>query len=411
MISGEFTAYPIRDITINREARQRKTIDDIDSLAESLTKIGLIHPIVITREGVLVAGERRLTAATSLGWTHIPVQFTDELSAEDLHLIELEENVRRKNLTWQEEVEAVAAYAKFRKETIGPESLDVIAEDLGVSKQYLSESIILADNLSNPAIAAADKKSTARNLIKRDKARALASSLEAIDESPKPEVPLINADFIEWSETYTGPKFNLLHCDFPYGINANKQQQGSNIAMYGGYADSPDVYFELLRSLHKAMSNVVADHAHLIFWFSMDFYHETKAALSEMGWKVNAFPLIWHKSDNTGLLPDPNRGPRRTYETAFFATRGDHPIVRAVANSHAHPGADKSVHMSEKPRPMLEHFLRMVVDEHSRVLDPTAGSGNAIIVAKQLGAASVLGIERDPTFYERAKENYLDQNR
>jgi DNA modification methylase len=131
----------------------------------------------------------------------------------------------------------------------------------------------------------------------------------------------------------------------------------------------------------------------------------TYLRLGQMGWKVDPFPLVWHKSDNAGVLPDPQRGPRRTYETAFFCSRGDRKIVQAVANSVAAP-TTKDIHMSEKPVEVLRHFMRMTTDGFSNVLDPTAGSGNAIQVARSLRAASFLGLEIDPQFYNAAKGAY-----
>jgi DNA modification methylase len=145
-----------------------------------------------------------------------------------------------------------------------------------------------------------------------------------------------------------------------------------------------------------------------MFWFSMDYYQETFDRLTKMGWKVNRFPLIWMKDDNTGILPDANRGPRRIYETAFFASRGDRKIVRAKSNAFSWAGKDKSIHMSEKPVPMLKHFMEMFVDEYSFVLDPTAGSANSLKAATVLGAGRVLGLERDEEFYNRAKEAYFN---
>lgn len=54
---------------------------------------------------------------------------------------------------------------------------------------------------------------------------------------------------------------------------------------------------------------------------------------------------------------------------------------------------------------MLEHFFRMLVDEHSRVLDPTCGSGMAIKAAEAAGAAFALGLERDLDFHAAACNN------
>ena len=53
--------------------RFRKDLGDIDSLAESINRYGLFHPIVITPEGQLMAGYRRLKACKRLGWSTIAV--------------------------------------------------------------------------------------------------------------------------------------------------------------------------------------------------------------------------------------------------------------------------------------------------------------------------------------------------
>ena len=102
-ITAKFKTVPIADITINRDIRQRRELKDIDSLAESIRVNGLIHPPLVEKQGntlILIAGERRLTACKSLGWDDIPVQFAKDLTEEDSQALELEENVRRSNLTW-----------------------------------------------------------------------------------------------------------------------------------------------------------------------------------------------------------------------------------------------------------------------------------------------------------------------
>jgi hypothetical protein len=221
---------------------------------------------------------------------------------------------------------------------------------------------------------------------------------------------MVLADFLTWFPDYDGPKFNFIHCDFPYGVGMHKSDQGAGQA-FGTYADDPKVYWRLLDGLAKAMENVVADSAHLMFWFSMDYYYETKGILEGMGWKVNPFPLIWFKADNTGIIPDASRGPRRVYETALFASRGDRLLTQrgATGNVFAGPGRGKSIHMNEKPVPMLRHFMGMFVDDYSLVLDPTAGSGNALKAAEALSANHVLGLERDEEFFNRACEAYYGE--
>lgn len=431
MTSGQFKAYPINSITINRTDRQRRELParHVTELANSMAEIGLINPIIITPDGALVAGECRLSAARQLGWTSIPAQLTSDLSPDELHLIELEENVKRRNLDWKDECEAITRYHELRTTREHSWLLSQTAEALSKSLPEVSSRLTVCEELrkGNARVTAADKYSTARGIIERERSRAKDSftliptqtskdepefTFEPDEEDTyisayvEPLTPFMNTDFVTWARDYTGAPFNLIHCDFPYGINADKFDQGAAPA-FGGYADTLDTYKELIITLQLHMKTIVAESAHLIFWFSMHHYEMTRAALTAAGWNVNPVPLIWHKSDNTGVLPDPARGPRRTYETAFFASLGGRKIVTPVANSFSWP-AEKAtrLHMSAKPVSMLTHFFRMVVDQHSHVLDPTCGSGNAIIAAESLGAARTLGLEIDPEHHANAVRSY-----
>src|SRR5262249_35190916 len=151
--------------------------------------------------------------------------------------------------------------------------------------------------------------------------------------------------------------------DFPYGIGADTFNQGSAPA-HGCYDDTPETYRGLVNCLLSNLDRLCADSAHLLFWFSMKNYSETLKLL-RTDFVVPAHPLIWAKSDNTGILPDPDRGPRRVYETAFFGSRGDRKIVQAVSNLFAAQSV-KDAHMSEKPEEMLRYFFRMIVDQTAR---------------------------------------------
>lgn len=423
MTSGNFTSIAVDEIIVLRDDRQRRELRGIEELAESIHRIGLIHPLVINDDKVLIAGERRLTAIRTLGWTHVSVQFSRDLDPLYLHSLELEENVKRVDITWQERCDAILKYEELRnQQEPGGVTQAQLAKELGFSNTDLSRNLQVAKALraGNERVKSADKFTTAVNIVERVNARAAANAVENIGrtvttvatlpdeviEAPKKVVPLLNEDFHEWAAAYCERKFNVIHCDFPYGVGMHKSDQGAG-QEYGTYEDGEDVYWKLLETLEMGMDNVVADSAHLIFWFSMDFYQRTFDWLTNMGWRVNPFPLIWFKSDNTGIIPDANRGPRRVYETAFFGSRGDRKIVRAKSNAFAWPGKDKSIHMNEKPVPMLAHFMEMFVDEYSFVLDPTAGSANALKAATSLGASSVLGLERDLEFFERAREAYF----
>lgn len=84
----------VADIKVG--ARIRKGLGDLASLAESLRLRTMLHPVVVTPDGCLIAGLRRLEAAKLLGWPDVPVTVVGSLSeAADLLRAEAEENICR----------------------------------------------------------------------------------------------------------------------------------------------------------------------------------------------------------------------------------------------------------------------------------------------------------------------------
>ena len=102
--------------------RHRRDLGDLASLAKSIGEVGLLHPIVVCRDGRLIAGERRLEAFKLLGRTEIPATVVD---LEEVARGELAENADRKDFL-PSEIDAICraleprekAAAKAR-ETLG----------------------------------------------------------------------------------------------------------------------------------------------------------------------------------------------------------------------------------------------------------------------------------------------------
>jgi hypothetical protein len=425
-------------IIVNRDERQRRELTGIEELSESILRRGQLQPIVVTRDLVLVAGERRLTAIRALmeqfpdRHFHIKIVYSDEVDPAELKALEFEENSKRLDLSWQDNCLAILDYHEFKKTQESGWTETATGESLGISQSEVNKRLEVATALraGDPSIRDAPKLSTAAGIIARKNERKSAAAVAQIMSFASGKAPppppaegstpptleeellttlatstgtgfILNEDFAFWASHYDGPKFNLIHCDFPYGVGMHKSDQGSGDA-HGTYEDTPEIYWSLVDTLLNHLDAFCEPSAHLLFWFSMDYYQDTFNALSTK-FTVNPFPLIWHKTDNSGILPDANRGPRRTYETAFLASRGDRKIVRAVANVVGSP-IQRGRHMSEKPQAVLGHFFRMLVDEHSAVLDPTAGSGSAIRAAATAGASRYLGLEINTEFAEHADE-------
>lgn len=86
--------------------RSRKEYRHIGTLAESVRKFGLLHPVVINTRDELIAGGRRLRAVEQLGWERVPVRVVacldDALAALNA---ERDENTCREILSHSEKAE------------------------------------------------------------------------------------------------------------------------------------------------------------------------------------------------------------------------------------------------------------------------------------------------------------------
>ncbi len=100
----------IKDIKIKK--RVRKDLGNLEDLKDSLKVYGLMNPITLNRKYELIAGERRLQAATQLGWTSINANIVDNISEVEQLEMEIEENNQRKEFT---DAELLEGYKRLKR--------------------------------------------------------------------------------------------------------------------------------------------------------------------------------------------------------------------------------------------------------------------------------------------------------
>ena len=81
--------------------RHRREMGDLDALAASMLRDGLLQPVCVKPQGELIDGERRLLAARRLGWREIAVHVVD---LNEIVRGEYAANAFRKNFTLSEAV-------------------------------------------------------------------------------------------------------------------------------------------------------------------------------------------------------------------------------------------------------------------------------------------------------------------
>jgi ParB family transcriptional regulator, chromosome partitioning protein len=85
----------LSQITINPIHDQIYTTNDVEDLVESMEKNGLLEPLILTPNKVIISGHRRFLAAKYLGWEEIDVLFR-EVELEKMEYTIISSNQHRK---------------------------------------------------------------------------------------------------------------------------------------------------------------------------------------------------------------------------------------------------------------------------------------------------------------------------
>jgi ParB/RepB/Spo0J family partition protein len=142
----------INDVIIG--IRHRRELGDIASLARSIASVGLLHPIVVRPDGVLIAGERRLTACKHLGWTEIPVTV---VSLDEIARGELTENAERKDFVPSEIVAIKRALESLVATPVGRPPKEISETFANLPKGKTTEKVGAFVGVSSRQIEKAEK--------------------------------------------------------------------------------------------------------------------------------------------------------------------------------------------------------------------------------------------------------------
>lgn len=164
--ASPYRELPLTDIRPNRyQPRREFKAEELAELQASIKSTGLLQPITVRPAGgdrfELIAGERRLRAASALGWTKIPavVKDIDDRTALTLALVE---NLQRADLNPLEEAEG---YQR-------------LLEEFGMTQQQVADTVgkdrsTVANILRILALPASVRRMVAESQLTLGHARAL----------------------------------------------------------------------------------------------------------------------------------------------------------------------------------------------------------------------------------------------
>ena len=390
---------------------------------------------------VLVAGERRLRALTEifdLGGSFLynnqlftaeagKIPYTDlgELSELEAEEAELDENLKRKDLTWQEHAAAVQRLHNLRVKqakasfdegiaagtpgealplphTVADTAKELTGRSDGSFQDNVRKELIVARHLDNPVIAKAKSADEAYKLLKKDEERKKNVELAAtIGASFNADIhELYNVSCLDWmAKPENAGRFDVICTDPPYGMGAQDfgDAGGKMLAIEHHYDDSYESWLELIKAWAPLTFAVAKPEAHLYAFCDMDRFHELKFYLANAGWYVFRTPFILHKI-NSGRVPLPDRGPRRQWEMILYAIKGNKPVTHIYPDVIAATGDENMSHGAQKPIAVIQNLLQRSVRPGDTVLDCFAGTG-PIFPAAHTYKCKAIGLELNPEYF------------
>lgn len=433
---------PLKSIII-AEGRQRQEFDAeaMQELTDSIEQRGLFHPPVIRQvdgKPTLVAGERRLRAITQIfdlggcftyagalftaNEGRVPVTDIGQLSPLEAEEIELDENIKRKDLTWQELADTHARLHKLRQsqkeiaavdqrlavpvpQTIADTTREIHGTTSGYLQDTVRKEVIIAQHLDNPVVAKAKSLDDAWKILKRqDEAkRNMALAVEVGKSFSADDHKLFNVDCLNWMSAEVmkpdGMRFDVILTDPPYGMGADQfgNAAGKLTGIEHHYDDSYGAWKELMGAWTTLSFLIAKPQAHAYVFCDIDNFHELRELMRAAGWYVFRTPLINIKR-NSGRVPLPDRGPRRQWEAILYAIKGDKRVNQIYPDLVESTADESMAHGAQKPVEVYQNLLARSVRPGDFVLDSFAGSGT-IFPACHASKCYAVGLEQSQEYY------------
>ena len=386
--------------------RFRKDYGNVKELADSIAgPEGLISPVAVRAKNghyELAAGGRRMAAIDLLGWTEVPCRiYPPETDDFTILVVELAENVKRKDMEWAEQAALVARIHDMHVEKYGEKtsttpdapghSVRDTAKLLNVSHTSVQNDLALADAVSKvPALKLCKNKAEAKRVLdktgERIMMRELASQAQTIMNSSNATKRITDAYVIGdfFKQKLPDNYFDLVEIDPPYGIDVTTRKDTCSLGKstdFGIYNEVPDTeYPEFLAKLMDKVYKAMANDSWLVFWFSSQWIQTVYDEIIRAGFACPLHPAIWIKtaSGQPGISAHPKTRLASAYEMFFYARKGNAEIVQHGKSNvfdYAPVNTADKLHPTERPLDMMADILTTFTRPTAKVLVPFAGSG------------------------------------
>jgi ParB/RepB/Spo0J family partition protein len=401
----------ISDIKI-QEGRYRKDFGDIESLANSIAAVGQFIPIIITEDMKLIAGERRMKAMQLLKRDTIKATV---LSANevDQKIIEISENLERKDFTWQEKVLATEELHNLFKATYPQWSERKTAQKAGLSTGGVVTDLNLAEALKqDPELFSKCKtRESALKVLQRFKLDEAITELHLrrtkTDYGRKASQFVFQGNCCELVQRIPNQTLNGIISDPFYGIDIENKKKEDSVLDQKIYEDDINLYKNTMATFLENVKLRLKLDAYIVLFCAVQHFYWLRDEVMKLGFTCDWCPGIWYRVGHPGQTNQPNLYFGRSYETFLYGLRGNATIQKpglgnVLPFAQVNP-LDKT-HPLQKPFSLMEELIvRFCLPGHI-ILDPFCGAGTTLLAAIKRGITPI-GIELDPIYYKVAVEN------
>lgn len=377
--------------------RIREDVGDIEAMANSMTKFGQLQPIIVDEDYALVDGFRRLTTCIKMGRQVLVVRESnvDELMSREL---ELEANLLRKDMTWQERVKGLSELDRIKRERDPNWTQPQTAAVAGMHQRDISQAVTLSKLIEvMPELKDAKSINQAMNMAKNK----VTMNVRKKEVSDAPEIyasieeRIILGDSVEIIKRVPDSSFHAIITDPPFGVDYDSRVAGT-VGEANSYVDDRESYLRIL-SIAPDMYRVLKPNGWLVFFLGISWYEQAKETFRAAGFTVDEIPIIWKRDQGRTFTNRPDRYFTRGYDIALHAFRGEpRMVIPGRSNILDIPpvaSADRNL-LVERPVELYGELIDRLTVPGEIVADFFVGSGScpAAAASKKRG---YFGVELD----------------
>lgn len=342
----------------------------VEATANSIKEFGWKQPIVVDKEGVIIAGHTRLKAAKKLGMEEIPVLVAKDLSSEQADAYRLADN-------------KTGEISEWNMDMLGDELSQI--EDIDMTDfGFDDEDLELQDENTDAEDDEFDGEIPENPTSKVGDIYKLGEHRLMVGDSTDPD---------QVKQLMDGEKADLLITDPPYNI-AYKGRSKDKLSIQNDNQDEGTFILFLVDAFTAAKENSKVG-ASAYVWFSQLHSPAFYLGIEKAGWKIRQ-ELIWNKNSFTMGAPYRNK-----YEPCLFITASDNyswysDKSQPTVMDFKRP-TTSTLHPTMKPVPLFDYQIKNSSKRGQIVLDLFGGSGTTMIACEQNGRKAYL-MEIDPKY-------------